>query len=211
VPNVARVDAAPRQRVSAAERRDALIDAAIEEFAISGLHGTPVERIARRVGVTQPYVFSLFATKRDLFIAAMERCFETVSDWFTQAAEQARADATSADIGEDCEYNPVLSLIGAKYVDLLVSDRRMLMAQLQAYAACNDEVIREQVQRSYQALVEHVKELAGIDDTQAHEFMSFGSYLTIQAAMGATDLVALKEAHKAVVNERQAAAASSGD
>ena len=69
---------APRRRVPAAERRDALIEAAVHEFAHGGLHGTPVERIAKRVGVAQPYVFSLFATKRDLFLAAVERGFEIV-------------------------------------------------------------------------------------------------------------------------------------
>ena len=77
-----------KQRVPAAERRDALIDAAIEEFALGGLHGTPVDRIARRVGVAQPYVFSLFATKRDLFIAAVERGFEMVSGLFTESAAE---------------------------------------------------------------------------------------------------------------------------
>jgi Bacterial regulatory proteins, tetR family len=38
------------------------------EFARSGLHGTPVDRIARRVGVAHPYVFSLFGSKRELFL-----------------------------------------------------------------------------------------------------------------------------------------------
>ena len=52
----------PRQRVPAPERRDALIEAAVHEFAHGGLHGTPVDRIARRVGVAQPYVFSLFGS-----------------------------------------------------------------------------------------------------------------------------------------------------
>jgi AcrR family transcriptional regulator len=64
-----------RQRVPAAERRDALIEAAVHEFARGGLHGTPVDPIARRVGVAQPYVFSLFGSKRELFLAAVERCF----------------------------------------------------------------------------------------------------------------------------------------
>ena len=64
-----------RQRVPAAERRDALIEAAVHEFAHGGLHGTPVDRIARNVGVAQPYVFSLFGSKRELFLAAVERCF----------------------------------------------------------------------------------------------------------------------------------------
>ena len=68
----------PRQRVPAAERRDALIDAAVHEFAHGGLHGTPVDRIARHVGVAQPYVFSLFGSKRELFLAAVERGFELV-------------------------------------------------------------------------------------------------------------------------------------
>ena len=65
-----------RQRVPAAERRDALIEAAIHEFAQTGYHGTPVDRIARRVGVAQPYVFSLFGSKRELFLQAVERCFQ---------------------------------------------------------------------------------------------------------------------------------------
>ena len=86
-----------RQRVPAAERRDALIDAAIEEFAHTGLHGTPVDRIARRVGVAQPYVFSLFPTKRDLFIAAIERCFSRVGELFVAAA--AAFDPATAEPG----------------------------------------------------------------------------------------------------------------
>ena len=79
---------ASRQRVPAAERRDALIDAAIHEFAQGGLHGTPVDRIARRVGVAQPYVFSLFGSKRELFLAAVERCFEQVAELFDRGAAE---------------------------------------------------------------------------------------------------------------------------
>jgi AcrR family transcriptional regulator len=57
---------APRPRVPAAERREELIAAAVHEFAHGGLHGTPVGRIARRVGVAQPYVFPLFGSNRDV-------------------------------------------------------------------------------------------------------------------------------------------------
>ena len=71
-----------RRRVPAAERREALIAAAVHEFALSGLHGTPVDRIARRVGVAQPYVFSLFAGKRDLFLAAVDHCFDRFAETF---------------------------------------------------------------------------------------------------------------------------------
>src|SRR6201995_4696166 len=75
-----------RRRVPAAERRDALIEAAVHHFAHGGLQGTKVSAIAADVGVAQPYVFSLFPTKRDLFLAAVERCFEKVSALFEAAA-----------------------------------------------------------------------------------------------------------------------------
>ena len=121
----------PRRRVPAAERRDALIEAAVHEFAHGGLHGTPVERIAKRVGVAQPYVFSLFATKRDLFLAAVERGFEVVTETFDAAAARRRH-------GVD-----VLQTMGAAYIELLGAQRDLLLLQHHSYAACDDEVIRD--------------------------------------------------------------------
>ena len=98
-----------RQRVPAAERRDALIEAAVHEFAQGGLHGTPVDRIARKVGVAQPYVFSLFGSKRDLFLAAVERGFDRVAGVFTQAAEEFDPAIALPDAD-------VLMAMGAAYV-----------------------------------------------------------------------------------------------
>src|ERR1700685_2106859 len=116
----------PRQRVPAAERRDALIEAAVIEFAHGGLHGTPVDRIARRVGVAQPYVFSLFESKRELFIAAVERGFDRVGEVFAAAA--AEFDPAQAAPGTD-----VLSAMGRAYTELLLSERNLLMLQHQSY------------------------------------------------------------------------------
>ena len=62
----------------------------MHEFAHGGLHGTPVDRIARRVGVAQPYVFSLFANKRELFLAAVERGFELIAETFTAGRGRVR-------------------------------------------------------------------------------------------------------------------------
>src|SRR5436309_3692456 len=121
-----------RQRVPAAERRDALVEAAVHEFAAGGLHGTPVDRIARRVGVAQPYVFSLFANKRELFLAAVERGFELTAETFTQAA--AEFDPHTAPPDTD-----VLRAMGHAYVELLSTNRDYLMLQHQSFAACDDE------------------------------------------------------------------------
>src|SRR5207245_1780954 len=108
-------DKPPRQRVPAAERRDALVEAAVHEFAHGGLHGTPVDRIARRVGVAQPYVFSLFASKRELFLAAVERGFDQVADAFTRAAAEFDPAVALPD-------TDVLTAMGNAYVQLLESD-----------------------------------------------------------------------------------------
>src|SRR5437588_5896632 len=117
----------PRQRVPAAERRDALIDAAVHEFALRGLYGTPVDKIARRVGVAQPYVFSLFGSKRELFLAAVERGFELIAERFSATAEAF--DPATAPPDTD-----VLKAMGEAYVQLLGSHRDYLMLQHQSYA-----------------------------------------------------------------------------
>jgi AcrR family transcriptional regulator len=173
-----------KQRVPAAERRDALIAAAMEEFALTGLHGTPVDRIARRVGVAQPYVFSLFATKRDLFIAAVERGFEMAMAMFSKSAE----DFKQAHAGVEYENGDLLAALGDSYIELLASNRAKLMLQLQAYAACDDDVIREHVSAAYERLGVHIRELTGIDDNGLNEFLSHGMWLNVQAALQIMDL-----------------------
>jgi AcrR family transcriptional regulator len=170
-----------RQRVPAAQRREALIEAAVHEFAQGGFHGTPVDRIARRVGVAQPYVFSLFASKRELFLAAVQRGFELVAETFSETA--AAFDPRSASASVD-----VLTAMGGAYVSLLTSERDYLLLQLQAYAACDDELIREQVRSSYARLVAHVEQLSGASPERIDEFFRHGMWLNVAAAMGVKDL-----------------------
>ena len=192
--------AAPKRRVPASERRDALIEAAVHEFAQGGLHGTPVDRIARRVGVAQPYVFSLFPSKRDLFIAAVERGFELTAETFTQAA--AEFDPTTAPPDVD-----VLRAMGAAYVELLSSHRDYLMLQLHSYAACNDEVIRDRVRSCYAELVRHVERLTSAMPEEIDDFFRYGMWLNVAAALGVEDLSAGCE----WVQEQAAAAEQSTD
>jgi AcrR family transcriptional regulator len=172
-----------RQRVPAAERRDALIEAAVHEFAQGGLHGTPVDRVARRVGVAQPYVFSLFGSKRELFLAAVERCFDLVAETFTRAAEEFDPTAAPPDID-------VLKAMGHAYVELLSLHRDYLMLQHHAYAACDDEVIRKRVRASYARLVVHVEQLSGAEQERIDDFFRYGMWLNVAAAMGVEDLSA---------------------
>ncbi len=173
-----------RQRVPAAERRDALIDAAVIEFAHGGLHGTPVDRIARRVGVAQPYVFSLFGSKRELFLAAVERSFDLVGGAFERAAEDFLAG------GSPAEVEDVLQAMGHAYLELLESDRAWLMMQHHAYAACDDEIVRARVRARYARLVAQIERLSGADAERIDEFCRYGAWLNVAAAMGVEDLSA---------------------
>ena len=176
-------DRSPRQRVPSAQRRDALIDAAVHEFARGGLHGTPVDRIARRVGVAQPYVFSLFGSKRELFLAAVERCFQRVGELFSRAAAEFDAEKALPD-------KDVLNAMGNVYAQQLRSDRDYLMLQHQAYAACDDEVVRDRVRELYAQLVRHVEELSGADGERIDTFFRYGMWTNVAAAMGVEDISA---------------------
>jgi AcrR family transcriptional regulator len=168
----------PRKRVPASERRDALISAAIHHFARTGLHGTSVDPIARDVGVAQPYVFSLFGSKRELFLAAVERCFDRTIEMFERADEQFDPAAATEEIPD------TLMAMAATYVRRLQTDRDLLMLQLQAYAACDDDVIRERVRAAFGRMVRRVSELSGAEPERIDEFFRYGMWLNVAAAMG---------------------------
>ena len=170
-----------RQRVPASERRDALIEAAVHEFAHGGLYGTPVDKIARAVGVAQPYVFSLFGSKKELFLAAVERSFEHVAELFTKAADEFDPAIALPDAD-------VLKAMGHAYVEMVSTNRDYLMIQHQAYAACNDVAIRDHVRHCYAQLVAHVQQLSGADQEALDDFFRYGMWLNVAAAMGVEDL-----------------------
>jgi AcrR family transcriptional regulator len=173
-----------RKRVPAAETREALVTAAMHEFARGGLNGTPVERIARRVGVAQPYVFTLFPTKRELFLAAVERAFQHTRELFDDAAEEFRAGRGPS----DCE--DVLNAMGRRYREMLSSERERdwLMIQHQAYAACGDPDVRERVSDLFAELVKQVQALADVEPERLDAFFSYGMWLNVAAALGVEDL-----------------------
>ena len=169
-----------RQRVPAAERRDALIGAAVRQFARGGLTGTPVERIAREVGVAQPYVFSLFPTKRDLFLAAVQRCFRHTAEMFEHAAAEYDAGRGPADVDDK------IQAMGRAYMEMLDSeqDRDWLMMQLQAFAACHDVEVRARVRELFADLMLRVQELSGAESERIEEFVRYGMACNVAAAMG---------------------------
>lgn len=173
----------PRKRVPAAERRDALIEAAVHHFAHGGLQGTKVSAIAAEVGVAQPYVFSLFPTKRDLFLAADERCFEKVAALFEKAGEAFDKN------GPQEPEEDKLTAIGKSYVGSIADNPDLLLLQLQAYATCgDDEEIQTAVRRQYALLVEVCRRISGVDDEERLDaFFQKGMWCNVAAALGIED------------------------
>ena len=172
----------PRRRVPAAERRDALIEAAVHHFAHGGLRGTKVSAIAADVGVAQPYVFSLFPTKRDLFLAAVDRCFEKVQALFEQAAEEYEKN------GPQEPDEDKLKAIGRSYMSAIGDNPDQLLLQLQGYAACGDDPgIQVAVRHNYARLVDLCRRLTGADDERLDQFFQMGMWCNVAAALGIED------------------------
>jgi AcrR family transcriptional regulator len=161
--------------MTADERRDAIVAAGVQEFATGGLVGASTEAIAARAGVSQPYVFQLFGTKKDLFIAVIRRCFGRTRGTFEQAASGYRP-------GEVEGCNSVLDAIGRTYMRQL-EDRTGLLVQLQAYAACADPDVRDVVREEFHGLHRLVSELSDASAEEIHHFFAEGMLLNVAAAM----------------------------
>ena len=157
------------ERKTAEERRDEIVEAAFAEFAVHGLSGTSTETIAKRAGVSQPYLFRLFGTKKELFLAAVHRCYRTTLETFMRAAEGKQ--------GEEA-----LSAMGKAYVELLTNRQKLLM-QMQAHAACEDPEIREAVRHGFGGLVEFIERASGVEEARVRDFVAFGMLLNTLASM----------------------------
>ncbi|TMM29725.1 MAG: TetR/AcrR family transcriptional regulator [Actinobacteria bacterium] len=163
------------QRKSAEERREAVLEAALEEFAARGLEGASTEAIAAKAGISQPYVFRLFGTKKELFKAVVSRCFRQTLELFQRAAEGKRGQAA-------------LKAMGDAYVNELLPVRTRLRAQMQAYAACEDDEIREVVRNGYGDLVAYAERVSGLPPEAVGRFFATGMLLNVIASMGLQDL-----------------------
>jgi AcrR family transcriptional regulator len=162
------------QRKTAEERREAVLEAALAEFAARGLGGASTEAIAERAGISQPYVFRLFGTKKELFKAVVARCFRQTLEVFQRAAEGKR--------GEEA-----LHAMGKAYIEELLVDRIKLRTQMQAYSACDDPEVCEVVRGSYGDLVTYVERVTGLAPEAVSRFFATGMLLNVLESMDVAD------------------------
>ena len=162
-----------RTRMRAPDRREAVIRAAVREFGTHGYAGTTAESIAEQVGVSQPYLFRLFGTKKSMFMAVVQYGFERC-----RAAFEASAEAAEARTPDE-----ILEAMGRTDADVLV-DGDLLRLQLQAFAACDDPEIRAVVRREWTKLYEAVARWSGADHAALRAWFAEGMLLSVAAAVG---------------------------
>ncbi|MFI1356875.1 TetR/AcrR family transcriptional regulator [Streptomyces sp. NPDC020898] len=161
-------------RMSAEERRESVIRAAIAEFAQKGFYGTSTEVIAKRVGVSQPYLFRLFPDKKAIFAAASRRCIGDVCRVFAEASEGLEGDEA-------------LHSMANAYTQLIIDHPERLQMQMQAYVtvaaaeAEGDHEFGEAVRAGWMNLWETVQVPIGEETTT---FMAYGMLVNTLAAMG---------------------------
>ena len=167
------VQAPPRTRLRGTDRRERVLDAAVLEFAEHGWHGSRVEAIAGRAGISHPYLLRLFSSKRDLFTAATDRSFDRM--------ERAFADAVQADAGD------AILALGAAYRRLLREDPATLRLHMHALAVAGDEQVGPAVRVRYQALIERMRELSGASADRVRTCFAVGLTLTVMTLLDLSD------------------------
>lgn len=161
-------------RKTAGERRDEILAAAVDEFACRGLHGASTDAIARKAGLSQPYVFRLFGTKKELFLAVVEKCLDDTYETFRSASSGLH--------GEEA-----LKAMGGAYRQLLEQEPMRLRVQMQGYAACDDDDVRMAMRRGYGRLVDHVESASGLPTDEVARFFGMGMLLNVVTMMALFD------------------------
>ncbi|MET9603905.1 TetR/AcrR family transcriptional regulator [Streptomyces sp. NPDC006512] len=164
-------------RMSAEERRESVVRAAMHEFARGGYYGTSTEAIAKRVGVSQPYLFRLFPNKQAIFLAATTRCMEEIRLVFEEAAKGLS--------GEEA-----LDAMGEAYGRLIAEQPDKLQMQLQVYVtvaaaeAAGEPEFGKLVRAGWMDLWDTVCAPLGGDNERAGAFMAHGMLINTLAALG---------------------------
>ena len=165
----------PLLRMNSDERREEVLRAAAVAFAEGGYQGTTTEDVARRAGISQPYIFRLFSSKKELFIAVVDSCFER-----TDAVFEKAADGLSG--------HEALMAMGVAYMKL-IRDPVALLVQMHCFtAAVHDPEIRAAARRGLRRVWQTAGAASGADDDSLREWLAYGMLCNAIAALGLEDL-----------------------
>lgn len=139
---------ATKGRLSAEERRSAVLECACQVFAKGSYHGATTAEIARGAGVTEPILYRHFASKRDLYLS----CLNAAWDECRAMWEKAIADEPDSALW--------LGAMGRSY--LAAKDKRGNIVNLWVQAlteASDDPEIRRYIRRHMREVHEFVADV----------------------------------------------------
>ena len=159
-------------RSNAEDRRAQVVDAAVALFAYSGYEGTKTSAIAARVGVSQPYLFQLFPTKKAIFIAAWREACDRIIDTLVRSVAETPPGQR-------------LAVLAAAYDELVTTDRDLLTIQIHAWSASPaDPDIAEATRVGLERLRAAAIEQLGISDDEADHLLAEMAYYNISVGVG---------------------------
>jgi AcrR family transcriptional regulator len=139
---------------------------------VKGLHGASTDDIARAAGISQPYLFRLFGSKKELYLATMQRCIDGLYAVFAEAAR--------GKTGEDA-----LHAMGEAYM-AITEDRDNLMLMLKSWSS-DDPDIRRVNRAAWRNLVDLAEQSSREAPEVVSRFFANGMLITILMAMGLTE------------------------
>jgi AcrR family transcriptional regulator len=153
----------PRRLSTAQARRETVVSSAIATFAGGGFQGTTIADVAQHAAISPAYVSKLF-TKGQLFVAALDECYERIMAALRSGADQADSEATPAE---------VLHAMGGAYA-ALVADRDLLMLQVHAQAATREPEIAAAVRNGIARVTDYARSRSRATDAEVQQFIAFG-------------------------------------
>lgn len=164
-------------RRTAGDRREQVLEAAVHEFAERGYQAASTAAIARRAGISQPYIYALFPNKKELFLAVHDHVVGRIRSTFRAAAQGATGPQDA------------LHRMGTAYPEL-IGDRFALLCQLQSYAAAGDPEIRVHVARGFTDLAAEVRALSGCTPGELAAFLAGGMLANVTTILGVPEVCA---------------------
>ncbi|MFI5912134.1 TetR/AcrR family transcriptional regulator [Dactylosporangium sp. NPDC051541] len=163
-------------RSTAEHRRTVLVDRAVTVFARNGYHATPVTAVAAAAGISEAYALRLFTNKLGLFLAAIDACYDRILATLEAAAETA----------PDRSPERLLEHLGDAYARL-ISDKSLLMLQVQAQSGTDIPEVKAAVQAGYKRLVAFLRSI-GAGDAHIQQFIALGQLCHLIVTAGLDDV-----------------------
>jgi TetR/AcrR family transcriptional regulator len=175
-------------RMTAAARREAVLDTACGVFARHSYRGTTTKAIAAEAGITEPILYRHFPSKRDLYLACLDEAWMRVQSMWEKA------------LAAEPDPSGWVQAIGLAYLAAKDKKARLVDLWIQALSeATDDPQIRRYLRRQIrdvhdyvQGVITRAQEAGGIDpardaSAEAWVFMAIGLLGTIDRRLNLLD------------------------